>query len=595
MATVNPLSELSKLAETSIPGLGSAENIPRNRTFKELHHAASQSSTVGGNNAANIPSQTTANPFLADLPTLRSTLSAPPKQPGVQGTQNKTPEERIDDHVQRLFSKYLHMEQEQSRRIVDELYEKRVQESHEARMKRYVNELHGNRTLGGPSLEIPLSSTLVGGVTTNIQALEPHVVGPYLDIVYRWNRDRQEPLEQVLLAFQNLAESPADSSAWRLLGNLIARKDAGALSYYCHQFQQVVKARVRSASSAGQDVSTPYSLSHGMAKVVASYVKLTTNIMSSPCPIVYYCLRCGDAIAALHVLDATNTQVDPSLRQIVSSLSQAQGNLPCVWDAPVPPAISAQIRQAVAALYERTKGSPDPYYVASLALLSAVDLDAILQSSVVTTTEDYMFGNLWFARQQTFPPTAIKELGNNVKDLGPSSFPKDTEWGYALPLFAAQQYREALTHVAKTNLLQATHMALILNAAQVDLDEARTAVQAPSLVASLLLDYANKLQQKDAFAAAEYLVRIPNERKAQTEVARVVVESQQPDQFAIRLQELFMDKASAVLVEAAEYARTRGKADMAAHLLWLADRFDLLLSLLNDQLASEMANGLDRM
>lgn len=370
---------------------------------------------------------------------------------------------------------------------------------------------------------MPLSSMTLVGVTMDTQDLDPTTVGQYLEIVYRWNRNRQEPLENVLLAFQNLAQSPADSCAWRLLGAIIALNDVGALSFYCHQFQQIVKARVRNATATGQDVSTPYSLSHGMAQVVASYVKLTTNKTTSPWPIVYYCLRCGDAAAALHVLDATDTQVDPALRQIVSSLSQAQGNLSCIWDAPVPPAVSSSVRRAVAALYDRTKhlDSTDSYHVATLALLSAVDLDAVLGSPVVVkTTEDYMFGGLWYALQQNYPPTAIQELANNVKELGVSSFPDDSEWGYALPLMAAQQYSEALMHVAKTNLLQATHMALMLDAANIDLNEAGS-TQASSLVTTFLVDYANKLQQKDSFAAAEYLVRIPNERKAQTEVSMV--------------------------------------------------------------------------
>ena len=518
MATMNPLDELSRLASTSVPGIGGVENIPRNRSFKELR-AASES--MGGMNITTaIPSQTT-NPFLADLPTLRSTSSTSSKPVEVEGTKatSRTPEERLDDHVQRLFTKYLRMEQDESRRIVDALYEKRAQEDHDARMKRYVAELHGNRTLGGSS-HTPFSSVTLVGMTTDTQDLDPTIVGPYLEIVYSWNRNRQEPLEQVLRAFQNLSQTPADSCAWRLLEDIIARNDVGALSFYCHQFQQIVKARVRNATTAGQDISAPYSLSHGMAQVVASYVKLTTNNTTSPWPIVYYCLRCGDAAAALHVLDATNTQVDPALRQIVSSLSQAQGSLSCVWDAPVPPAISSTVRQAVAALYDRTKhlDSTDPYHVASLALLSATDLDAVLGSSVVVkTTEDYMFGGLWYALQQTYPPTAITELANNIKELGPSSFPKDTEWGYALPLMAAQQHGEALMHVAKTYLLQATHMALMLDSANIDLNEPGTK-QAPSLVTTFLLDYASKLQQKDPFAAAEYLVRIPNERRVQTEV-----------------------------------------------------------------------------
>ena len=598
MVAMDPLSELSRMAGTSVPGLGGSENIPQSRLFKELKTA---SESLGANNYMHTttPSSQTTNPFLTDLPTLRSTSFTQTKQPSVEESQARTPQERIDNHFQRLFSKHMKSQQEESRRIVNDLYEKRVQEDHDARMKRYVAELHGDRTLGGSSITKPLaSSTGMSATTLTTQDLNPAIVSPYLQVVYRWNRNRQEATEQVLHAFQHIAQSSADDScAWRLLGNIIARNDVGALSFYCHHFQQIVRARVRDATDVGQDISTSYSLSSSMAQVVASHVKLTTNITSSPWPVIYYCLRCGDAVAALDVMDRTNTQVDPALRQLVSALSQVQGNLSCVWDAPVPPAISQQVRQGVAALYDRTKhlDTADSYHVASLALLSAADLNQVLASPVVKTTEDYLFGGLWYVLNQPYPPTAMNELANTIKQLGPDNFPQDTKWGYAIPLMATQQYREALVHVAKTNLLQATHMAMMLDAAKVDLNGAGSTTQAVPLVTTFLLEYANLLQQKDVFAAAEYLARIPNEARAQTEVARVVVESQQADDFAARLQELFLDRATAVLVEAAEQARTCGYNDLAARLYWRSERFDLFLSLLNDQLASEIASGTDQM
>jgi hypothetical protein len=596
MATMDPLSELSRMAGTSVPGLGGSESIPRSRSFKELQTA---SEAVGTNNTTPStarPSQTT-NPFLTDLPTLRSTTFDESKQPSVEESQARTPEDRIDSHFQRLFSQQMKSQQEETRRIVDDLYEKRVQEAHDARMKKFVAELHGDRTLGGSSQKPLAYST---GVATSVKTqedLDPAIVAPYLDVVYRWNRNHQVATDQVLYAFQNLAQSAADVCAWKLVGSIVARSDVGALSFYCHQFQQIVRARVRDATADGQDISTPYSLSNGMAQVVASYVKLTTNITSSPWPIIYYCLRCGDPVAALYVMNATHTPVDPALRQMLSALVQAQGNLSCVWDAPVPPGISQQVRQGVAALYDRTKhlDTADSYHVAALALLSAADLNEVLASPVVKTTEDYLYGGLWYALNQPYPPTAINELANTIKQLGPDSFTQDSEWGYAFPLLAAQQYREALMYVAKTNLLQATHVAMMLDAAKVDLNDAGSTTQSVPLVTTFLLEYANLLQQKDAFAAAEYLVRIPNEVRAQTEVARVVVESQQADDFAPRLQELFPDTAPTVLVEAAEQARTRGKSDLAARLYWSSERFDLLFSLLNDQLASEIANGTDEM
>ena len=425
---MDPLDELSRLAETPVSWLGGAEHVPQNRSLQDFRTSLESGSEGHGLGPS--------NPFLSDLPTLRSMANVSTTL-SVEGTRYRTPEELIDDHVERLVNACIKTQQEETRRMVDELYEQRVQKSHEARMQRYLAELHGNRTLGG-SANIPLSSMTL--IATNTQELDPAKVSPYLETVYRWNRNPKAPLEQVLQAFQNLATTTPDLCAWKMLENMIARDNAGALSFYCHQFSDIVKKRVRGATAAGQDTSMPYSLSNGMAQIVASYVKLMTNITSSLWPIVYYCLRCGDATAALHVLDATNNQVDPFLRRIVSCLSEAQGNFPCIWDAPTPPAIAVADRVAAADLYVRNKhlDSTDPYYLTCLALLSVKEPESILSSPIIKTTEDYMFFGLWHALQQTYPWESLVELGRSIQELGPTNFPTETEWGYALPLMAAR-------------------------------------------------------------------------------------------------------------------------------------------------------------
>lgn len=520
---MDPLDELSRLAGSPVSGLGGAADVPRIRSLQELR-AAGEFVSGGLGPSISIPAQSTStNPFLSDLPTFRSTSNVS-ETLSVEGTRYRTPEERIHDHMERLVNTCIKTQQEETRRMFDDLYEQRVQNSHEARMQRYLAELHGNRTLGG-STNIPLSSMSL--IATNTQDLDPAKVSPYLETVYKWNRNPQAPLEQVMQVFQNLATTSPDLCAWKMLENIIARDKAGALSFYCHQFSDIVNSRVREATEAGQDTSMPYSLSNGMAQIVASYVKLTTNITSSPWPIVYYCLRCGDAAAALHVLDATNNQVDPVLRRIVSSLNQAQDNFPCIWDAPTPPAIAVADRQTAADLYVRNRhlDSTDPFYLTCLALLSVKESESILSSPTIKTTEDYMFVGLWHALQQTYPLESIVELGSKIQELGPTSFPTETEWGYALPLVATQQYRAALMHVAKTNLIQATHVALVLHAAGVDLNDIGSTEQTSCLLTVLLLDYAKQLQQKDSLAAIEYLVRIPNEKRAQKEVRVKPLES----------------------------------------------------------------------
>lgn len=77
------------------------------------------------------------------------------------------------------------------------------------------------------------------------------------------------------------------------------------------------------------------------------------------------------------------------------------------------------------------------------------------------------------------------------------------------------------------------------------------------------------------------------------QVARLVIESHQLNVLDKPLRELFSGKVSSIFVEAAEQARTRGNADVAANLFFRAGRHDLLLSLLNYQLSAEMVGGLE--
>ena len=78
-------------------------------------------------------------------------------------------------------------------------------------------------------------------------------------------------------------------------------------------------------------------------------------------------------------------------------------------------------------------------------------------------------------------------------------------------------------------------------------------------------------------------------------MARVLVDTQQLNELNTPLEELFADKVSDVFVEAAEQARIRGSSDVAAHLYFLAGRYDLLLALINRQLASDMVDGINHM
>ena len=72
------------------------------------------------------------------------------------------------------------------------------------------------------------------------------------------------------------------------------------------------------------------------------------------------------------------------------------------------------------------------------------------------------------------------------------------------------------------------------------------------------------------------------------QAARLVVESQQLSELDDPIEALFQENSVLVFVAAAELALSRGNSSLAAHLFFCSGRYDLLLALLNNKLASEM-------
>jgi nuclear pore complex protein Nup93 len=330
----------------------------------------------------------------------------------------------------------------------------------------------------------------------------------YLDIVRRWNREWKMPLSTVVELMSQVKDSHS-FEVWRLVDQILERTTTtGALSHSCLQFAEIVQTRVRNATVAGQNVSTSMQYSNSLAQSVAAYVKLTTLSNNSVWATIYYCLRCGDAVAAWNVLETHNLGDDVSaIRTILSQWSQAQGRAQLLWDATqnLMAMTDRAARQTVTDLYERG-GDDDAFYVAVLGLLSMND--PILDSeSVIQTSEDYLFAWLWYVQSNE---ARRVELSDALRELGPSHFP-DSAWGYALPLIAAQEYTSALEHLMKMQAsIPAVHVALVLQEAGV--------LSGGDIVTRLILEHAALLQKHDPAAAVEYLIRLPDEQRRMKEV-----------------------------------------------------------------------------
>jgi hypothetical protein len=267
-------------------------------------------------------------------------------------------------------------------------------------------------------------------------------------------------------------------------------------------------------------------------------------------------------------------------------------------------------------LYEKTKNL-DPnntHKLSVLALLCGQRLESF------STVEDYLFGCLWLAlMDKENPIQQIEVIGASIRKYGPSHFAADGsgEWGYVLPLIAAQQFETALSYLAEaggpTGLMQAVHLGIAFAAAGVtvaDLGDASLPSRGAAprdIVTALLVNYATLCEREPSarvMASLEYLLKISNTEESNYQVANLLYRSS-TDQIEIltgvldavgnrkngildgRLSE---DVVSTILVTAAELFKKqassdRPKAEMSAKLFMLGYRHTKLVELLNEQIS----------
>ena len=294
------------------------------------------------------------------------------------------------------------------------------------------------------------------------------------------------------------------------------------------------------------------------------------------------------------------------------------------------------------------------------------------------TIEDYLYDSLWaatFRQSDVNCAAAIAHLGQSVRHWGPAHFEEQDDsaigtgfgravgfgggggrtpisggWAYAVPLLAAQQLATALAYLARVGgaagLLQATHLAIILSLAGVDLVDltdrgadgavagligtaagqgAPAPIEGAALLTSLLSSFASTLQGTDAKAALEYLILIPDAgslpqslasstigQAARAYVQRLILDTRAFEALAgvvskdgTRVQatsakttavagswagaldqHFSSSEVSILLAGAAEEAIRRGNPADACEILTLAGKYAQLLSVLNAELVS---------
>ena len=412
-------------------------------------------------------------------------------------------------------------------------------------------------------------------------------------------------------------------SAWQLLSHLAGASPSpfdqakATLSHFCKQFQVTVSNRVSQASLAGQDTTSSYS--NDIAAQCQTYSRVMTGD-TDPWTIGFFCLRCGDATAALQVLHPI---AEPLVVRILSSMAHIQGNAVCIWDQKFEfPLLDSSDRRLLGNLLGESAptSSMNVYKKAVISLLAANSPWPFSFKSTegLTTIEDFLMGSLWIAVLQSNPVDRLIEFGETVMKFGPSFFedPFSGGWVFSLPLLATQHSQKALMWLAESGgpfgLLQAVHIGIVMFLAGIPIRNlGHGDTVADGSLANLLVAYSKEVHlELGSLAALEYLMLIPNKVRRFKEVAMLIVATGEIDKLIGSLNTEGMrhggamskycseSEFSAILIETSdrfsEVYDDQQKTGDAVKCLMLAARYDDALNMMNSLLAPPYKNSIDR-
>jgi hypothetical protein len=585
---------------------------------------------------------------------------------------SQTVEEMLAQHEQDIMDKLLHETEEATKTQTADFIKARMQQMWQEDREVWIQELIGVRSLGGLSatskqqrppgsgntpfgllpspsggamttlggrhLTAPSSSSTAAGSAWSqehalalgqggrTQDLDPAFVQAHWEVL-RTTSDSYHTAgnlkklidpstnDPVLLGYATALDWTMTLLSSRSTESPIDRA-AATLVHLCRQFQRGLKRRVQEAIVSGATTADSSNFTNEAARDCFQYSGLVLGDAHSVWSVLYYCLRIGNAQAALevwlhadHSSNLTNSQYK-AIRQILTVM--AEGGVDCVWERGVP-LVPANDRLELFDLLERQSNdnetmsdSANIHMMGVLAILSG--LADLPQSETIpgfANTEDDLFGSLWKALMDNDPVHKLHEFAETIQAEGAErSHNNETGgWSYALHLLVSQQYARAFVHLAESGkdvLLHAAHLTLVLATAGVDISNLGEGNLNKDLVAKIVAAYANQLLElAGSQAALDYLIRIPDKALACKEVAKLIANTGEVTTLVGTFnanggregnetldQHLSPAQISAVLAEAAALSMPdrsdRQKISTALLCYMSAERFDSVLVLLNE-------------
>jgi hypothetical protein len=562
----------SDLASSDLPTLGTSIGVASpHRSLAQLQDAG-QSLLRGGNDSS---------PFIVALSAMKT--GEPVATQNKESVYSSTlptagrPFESLEDAIRRQeqesLSKIIQRFNDETRKSTNEAIERQLQAAWEEDRATWFQKLVGQRYVGGKgaadrsrivssqsSVTAPLAlfaaspfalAAPSGSFKLSLALVKAHwkVVQ---DSMSMNNRADGTVLMEHLTRIVDTVCSPDEIqsppmlsyvNAWHLVGKLIRAPPSpvpqamATLAHLCAQFQGTVATRVREATLAGLDTANGYS--NDVAGLCSAFARLTVG-HADPWIVVYFCLRCGDALAAMEALQQISA--DQSVKRIVYTMAQAQGSgAASIWQCNSNwiARLDPSDRHVLADLLESAKRVDDSvptkiFQSGTYMLLSGSNRQPLASETAVgfSTIEDYLTQSLWKAVLQTSAVDELIRLGELILKCGPSHFddPLSGGWSYALPLLASQQYQKALMFLVEAGgplgLLQATHLGLVLSKSGVILRNlGETDSPADGTIADLIAAYARELlkdSETGTLAALSYLVHIPSEVRLRKEIAILI-------------------------------------------------------------------------
>ncbi|KAI1235460.1 hypothetical protein IHE44_0002324 [Lamprotornis superbus] len=312
--------------------------------------------------------------------------------------------------------------------------------------------------------------------------------------------------------------------------------------------------------------------------------------------LIYYCMRCGDLTAAMHVVKRAQHQLGEFKTWFQEYMHSK--------DRRLSPATENKLRLH----YRRAlRNNTDPYKRAVYCIIGRCDITDN-QSEVADKTEDYLWlklNQVCFDDGGTSAPQDRLTLSQFQKqlleDYGESHFAvNQPPFLYFQVLFLTAQFEAAIAFLFRTERLRchAVHVALVLFELKLLLKASGQSAQLLSHEAGdppgvrrlnfvrLLMLYTRKFESTDPREALQYFYFLRNEKDSQGEnmflrcVSEIVIESREPGVI-----DKFTSDTKSIINKVASAAENKGLFEEAAKLYDLAKNPDKVLELMNKLLS----------